>query len=229
MESMDRNQAFAFLGCPRMQATTDIIARVDSRAASSELPSRRPPPPNNGKLLERALTELEEICALAMLDPRDPAAGLPGVRPSFLKVARCRGPLLIQRNGLAHGERAAVFRALDLTWGKEVALKVLLPDALLVPGIMERLAARPCADSRFSSSDLAGVYSLGRAEGMTLSPWSSSRWRRCVNNFERARDRDLESSGLSAAAIEGLIKADLRRLNVCSRQGPPPQSQAETC
>jgi formylglycine-generating enzyme required for sulfatase activity len=216
MESMDRNQAFAFLGLPEDASHDDIIARVDARRRQLELRLQAAATPEQRKLLERALTELEEICALAMLDPRDPAAGLPGGATIILKSGTMLADRYVIKECLGTGERAAVFRALDLTWGREVALKVLLPDALLVPGIMERLAAVLRRTLGFNHSNLAGVYSLGRSDGMTFIAGELVEGETLRQYFERARDRELESPGLSAAAIEGLIRPVCAALDYAS-------------
>ena len=130
-----------FSVCPRTQAHDDIMSRVDDRRRQLEMRMQAASTSEQRRLLERALTELEEVRALVMLDPRDPAAGLPGGAMIVLKSGTMVADRYVIKERLGNGERGAVFRALDLTWGKDIALKVLLPEVLLVPGTMDRLAA----------------------------------------------------------------------------------------
>ncbi len=168
MESMDRDQAFAFLGLSDDATPDDVQSRVDARRRQLELRLRAAVSPDQRRLLERALTDLEDIRALAMLDPRDPAAGLPGGAWIALKSGTLLGDRYVIKNRLGNGERGAVFRALDLTWGRDVAVKVLLPEMLLVPGTMDRLAAILRRQLAFAHDGIASIYSLGRAGGTTF-------------------------------------------------------------
>ena len=137
---MDRNQAFAFLGLSEDASPEDIDLRVEDRRRQLELRLTAAVAPEQRRRLERALSDLEQISALARLDPRDPAAGLPAGAVLSLKDGTLVADRYVIKSRLGVGERGAVFRALDLTWGRDVALKILLPETLLVPGTFDRLS-----------------------------------------------------------------------------------------
>ena len=95
---------------------------------------------------------------------------IPGtLRPGGASVKLKTGTQLADRyvvkERLGTCERGAVYRALDLSWGKDVALKVLLPEVVLVPGTMERLANMLRRALGFVHPAICGVHSLGRSDG----------------------------------------------------------------
>ncbi|TAL02084.1 MAG: hypothetical protein EPO08_08130 [Rhodospirillaceae bacterium] len=220
MESMDRNQAFEFLGLPEDASHDDIMSRVDARRRQLELRLQAASTPDQRRLLERALTELDEIRALALLDPRDPAAGLPGGATIILKSGMLIADRYVIKERLGTGERGAVFRALDLTWGKDVALKVLLPEVLLVPGTMDRLAAMLHRILGFSHPGLCSTYSLGRSDGITFIANELVEGETLRQCYERVCARDLNVTGLDADAIEAVIKPVCAALTYASDRIP---------
>ncbi len=198
---MDRDQAFAFLGLSEDATHDDIQSRVDARRRQLELRLRAAATPEQRRLLERSLNELEEVRALALLDPRDPAAGLPGGAGIAVKPGMLLGDRYVIKQRIGSGERGAVFRALDLTWGKDVALKALLPTALLVPGTMDRLANILRRHLGYTHSAIAAIYSLGRAEYITFIASELVEGETLRQHMMRQRG----GAGLPAAAIERLI------------------------
>jgi len=192
---MDRNQAFAFSDCPE-DANHDDIIDPARRAPppSSNSACRRPPPPNNGKLLERALTELERFVPFAMLDPRDPAAGLPGGATIFLKVGTMLADRYVIKERIGTGERAAVFvpRLGPGQGGSPLRCCARCPARARHHGAPRGTS---CAGLSLSHPNLAGVYSLGRAEGMTFIAMELVEGETLRQYFERARDRDLGRPG----------------------------------
>src|SRR5579871_3088862 len=108
---MDRDQAFAFLGLPDDATQDEIDSRVDARRRQLELRLRAAVTQEQQRLLERALTELEEVRAIALLDPRDPAAGLPAGAAIVLKPGTMLADRYVVKGRIGVGERGAVFRA----------------------------------------------------------------------------------------------------------------------
>ena len=213
---MDRDQAFAFLGLSEDATHEDIQSRVDARRRQLELRLRAATTPEQRRLLERSLNELEEVRALALLDPRDPAAGLPGGAGISLKTGTLLGDRYVVKQRIGSGERGAVFRALDLTWGKDIALKALLPTALLVPGTMDRLAHILRRHLGYTHSSIAAIYSLGRADHITFIASELIEGETLRQHMMRQRG----GVGLTAAGIERLIAPICAALTYAADRAP---------
>ncbi len=213
---MDRDQAFAFLGLSEDATHEDIQSRVDARRRQLELRLHAATTPEQRRLLERSLNELEEVRALALLDPRDPAAGLPGGAGISLKPGTLLGDRYVVKQRIGSGERGAVFRALDLTWGKDVALKALLPTALLVPGTMERLAGILRRHLGYTHGSIAAIYSLGRADHITFIASELVEGETLRQHMLRQRG----GAGLTAAGIERLIAPICAALTYAADRAP---------
>ncbi len=78
------------------------------------------------------------------------------------------GDRYVIRARLGYGPRGSVFRALDLTWGKDIALKIIAPQLLLVPGMAKRAAAAAHPVISLAHSGIVNVYSAVQAGGHTF-------------------------------------------------------------
>jgi serine/threonine-protein kinase len=65
---------------------------------------------------------------------------------------------------IGHGGFATVYRALDMTLDREVALKVLHPQLLTDAGFVERFQREACALARLRHPQIVTIYEVGEAE-----------------------------------------------------------------
>ncbi len=167
MLNMDRQKAFAVLGLPDDASRDEIDALVTERRRKLRQRIVFATTAEQRESCERALVELENAHSIAILadDGQDsrPPAGSRVALPS----GKTLGDRYVIRRRLGYGENGAVFAALDLSWGKEIAIKVLRPELLLVPGTYARLDAAVRSIYELAHSGVISVYGLTKLDGHT--------------------------------------------------------------
>jgi formylglycine-generating enzyme required for sulfatase activity/serine/threonine protein kinase len=167
MLNMDRQKAFAVLGLPDDASRDEIDALVADRRRKLRQRIVFATTAEQREFCERALAELENAHSIAILaddgrDSRPPA----GARIA-LASGKTLGDRYVIRRRIGYGENGAVFAALDLSWGKEIAIKVLRPELLLVPGTYARLDAAVRSVYELAHSGVVSVYGLTKLDGYT--------------------------------------------------------------
>ena len=157
MESMDHEQALAVLGLSGSANPDDIEAQYAQRRRVLERRWVTSHSTDEKHVLEAQMRELDAA--------RDAALGQhngPGMRPAGVGIEVKAGSVIAERyvvrSRLGFGPRGAVYRALDLTWGKDVALKFIAPQLMLVPGASKRLADAVKVTLGLAHSGLANTY-----------------------------------------------------------------------
>ena len=167
MLNMDRQKAFAVLGLPDDASREEIDALVAERRRKLRQRIVFATTAEQRESCEKALTELENAHSIAILadDGRDakPPAGSRIALPS----GKTLGDRYVIRRRIGYGENGAVFTALDLSWGKEIAIKVIRPELMLVPGTYARLDAAVRSVYELAHSGVVSVYGLAKLDGHT--------------------------------------------------------------
>jgi len=167
MLNMDRQKAFAVLGLPDDASREEIDALVAERRRKLRQRIVFATTAEQRETCEKALAELESAHTIAVhadegQDSRPPA----GARVA-LPSGKTLGDRYVIRRRIGFGENGAVFAALDLSWGKEVALKILRPELLLVPGTYARLDVAVRSIYELAHSGVISVYGLAKLDGHT--------------------------------------------------------------
>jgi len=76
------------------------------------------------------------------------------------------------REELGSGAFATVYRALDTTLDREVALKILDPILTRDKTWVKRFQREARALARLNHPYIVTIYEIGEADGICLSPWS---------------------------------------------------------
>ncbi|MEQ8733459.1 MAG: bifunctional serine/threonine-protein kinase/formylglycine-generating enzyme family protein [Rhodospirillaceae bacterium] len=160
MIDMDRQRAFAVLGLPDDASSDEIDALVRERRRKLRQRIIFASSAEQRRSSERALAELESAHIVASIALED-SQSLP---PSGSKLNFAAGVTLgdryVIRDRVGYGESGAVFAALDLSSGKDVALKFIRSELLLVPGTRKRLNAAIETISGLIHEGIARVYGV---------------------------------------------------------------------
>lgn len=166
MESMDHEQAMALLGLPVEAAPDDIEAKYAERRRLLERRWVTSHSQAEKRVLESQMRDLDAARDAALSQQGAPSA------PAGSMVDFSAGTVLAERYvvraRLGFGPRSAVFRALDLTWGKDVALKVIAPQLLLVPGAAKRVVDAVKQTLTFAHSGIVNNYAAIEANGRVM-------------------------------------------------------------
>ena len=165
MIDMDRQKAFAVLGLPDDASREEIDALVSERRRKLRQRIVFAATAEQRESSERALVELETAHTIAMLTPEDPDGSPPAAINLTIPAGTVLDDRYVIRRRIGYGENGAVFTALDLSWGKEIALKVIRPELLLVPGTYERLYDSVQKVFGLSHSGVVNVYGISKIEG----------------------------------------------------------------
>jgi formylglycine-generating enzyme required for sulfatase activity len=159
MESMDRDQALAILGLPVSAVPEDVETHYAERRRKLERRWITSRVETEKRALEAQMRELDAARDAALTGgisaPPTPAGAAIDFKPGTVLAER-----YVVRSRIGFGPRAAVFRALDLTWGKDVALKVIAPQLLLVPGANKRVMENVSRTYGFAHSGIVNTYSV---------------------------------------------------------------------
>lgn len=139
MESMDHEQALALLGLSSPAEPDDIEAKYAERRRVLERRWVTSHSEAEKRVLEAQMRELDAAREAALSQQGIAAAAVPAGAKIEFKAGTVLADRYVVRSRIGFGPRGAVFRALDLTWGKDVAVKVIAPQLLLVPGASRRL------------------------------------------------------------------------------------------
>ena len=208
MIDMDRQKAFAVLGLPDDASSEEIDALVNERRRKLRQRIVFAATAQQRVTSERALSELEVAHVVAMLAPADPE----GSPPAGINITLPAGTILddryVIRRRLGYGENGAIFVALDLSWGKEVALKIIRPELLLVPGTYERL--HDCVQKVYSlaHSGVVSVYGLSKIDGHVVIAMEllSERNLRAMMREETAVTSGGRPAGLPRAHVVDVVQ-----------------------
>ncbi|MCB2107273.1 MAG: SUMF1/EgtB/PvdO family nonheme iron enzyme [Rhodobacteraceae bacterium] len=165
MERMDHDQALSILGLVTASGRDDIETTYLRRR---EVLERRFETASNDSERRQLASELEELelarHALAELSssPLPPAGEAISLKSGLVLADR-----YVVRERIGVGPRAAVFRALDLKRGKDVALKVIAPHILLIPGAFKRLSKAIKKVAILAHPNVCRTLGLVRAAGHT--------------------------------------------------------------
>ncbi|MBL8629514.1 MAG: protein kinase, partial [Rhodospirillaceae bacterium] len=166
MESMDHEQAMALLGLSGPVEPDDIEAKYAERRRHLERRWVTSHSEAEKRVLEAQMRELDAARDAALT--QGAIATIPAGAHVDFKAGTVIADRYVIRGRVGFGPRGAVFRALDLTWGKDIALKIIAPQLLLVPGQSKRVidAAQPVIG--FAHSGIVNVYAAARAGGHTF-------------------------------------------------------------
>jgi serine/threonine-protein kinase len=67
---------------------------------------------------------------------------------------------------IATGGMGAVYRAIDVDLGREVAVKVLSPDLAAKPGMLDRFRQEAQHAAKLRHENIVSVYEFGESNGM---------------------------------------------------------------
>jgi len=167
MESMDHEQALALLGLSGTPQADDIEAQYAQRRRLLERRWVTSHSDLEKRVLEAQMRELDAAREAALNEQQRPA-GLPPGAGVELKIGAVLADRYAVRAKIGYGPRAAVYRALDLTWGKEVALKVFAGQLMLVPGASKRLAEAIRPTFGFAHSGIVNTYGMIETGAQTM-------------------------------------------------------------
>jgi formylglycine-generating enzyme required for sulfatase activity len=167
MESMDHEQALALLGLSGTPQPDDIEAQYAQRRRKLERRWVLSHSDIEKRVLEAQMRELDAAREAALHEQSKPA-GLHAGANVELRAGIVLGDRYAVRAKIGFGPRGAVFRALDLTWGKDVALKALAPQLMLVPGASKRLAETIHQTFGFAHAGIINTYGIIETGAHTL-------------------------------------------------------------
>jgi formylglycine-generating enzyme required for sulfatase activity len=168
MIDMDRQKAFAVLGLPDDASSAEIDALVIDRRRKLRQRIVFASTVEQRQTSELALAELESAHVVATLAKADLDSNPPAGAAISLPMGMTLGDRYVIRRSIGYGESGAVFAALDLSWGKEVALKIIRPELLLVPGTYERLQAATQSVFELAHSGVVSVYGVTKMKGQVV-------------------------------------------------------------
>lgn len=165
MIDMDRQKAFAVLGLPDDASRDEIDALVGERRRRLRQRIVFASTAEQRRSSERALAELENAHAVATLLPDDTESNFPQGARLTLAAGTTLADRYVIRRRIGYGENGAVFAALDLSWGNEVALKIIRPELLLVPGTYDRLSTAICSVFELAHKGIVKNFGLSKLDG----------------------------------------------------------------
>lgn len=214
MIDMDRQKAFAVLGLPDDASREEIEALVGERRRRLRQRIVFASTAEQRESSERALAELETAHAVATIIPDDQNNEFPqGARLNLVAGTTLADRYVIRRR-IGYGENGAVFAALDLSWGNEVALKVIRPELLLVPGTYNRLNATIRAVYELAHPSIVRLHGLSKLGGhvaiaMELLPQRNLR--SLMRDVPRAPP-GVRSAGLPVGQVVDKVKSICKAL-----------------
>ncbi len=150
------------------------------------------------------------------------------VRRTSKEVVR-PGQIIAQRyavsSRLGAGGMGAVYRVHDQVLEEDVALKVILPEALGDPRAVERLRAEVKIARKITHPNVCRVFDLGEADGLlflTMELVEGRTLRQAIKAGGLSRTRSLEwfeqiVAGVAAAHAQGVVHRDLKPENILLR------------
>ncbi|MEQ8507645.1 MAG: bifunctional serine/threonine-protein kinase/formylglycine-generating enzyme family protein [Rhodospirillaceae bacterium] len=160
MIDMDRQRAFAVLGLPDDASSDEIDALVRERRRKLRQRIIFASSAEQRRSSERALAELESAHIVASIALEDSQSFPPSGSKLNFAAGVTLGDRYVIRDRVGYGESGAVFAALDLSSGKDVALKFIRSELLLVPGTRKRLNAAIETISGLIHEGIARVYGV---------------------------------------------------------------------
>lgn len=160
MIDMDRQRAFAVLGLPDDASSDEIDALVRERRRKLRQRIIFASSAEQRRSSERALAELESAHIVASIALEDSQSFPPSGSKLNFAAGVTLGDRYVIRDRVGYGESGAVFAALDLSSGKDVALKFIRSELLLVPGTRKRLNAAIETISELIHEGIARVYGV---------------------------------------------------------------------
>ncbi len=160
MIDMDRQKAFAVLGLPDDASSDEIDALVRERRRKLRQRIIFASSAEQRRSSERALAELESAHIVASIALEDTQSLPPSGSKINFAAGLTLGDRYVIRDRIGFGESGAVFAALDLSSGKDVALKFIRSELLLVPGTRKRLNTAIETTARLTHEGIANVYGL---------------------------------------------------------------------
>ncbi len=123
---------------------------------------------------------------------------------------------------ISRGGMGVVYRAMDVSLGREVALKVLPEDLVHDPVRRERLLQEARVASTLEHPNIAVIHAVGEADGVTFIAMELIRGEKLSDTIARGalpqkRALDLAAEvaeGLARAHDKGLVHRDLKPANV---------------
>jgi serine/threonine protein kinase len=209
------------------QLLSQLLACDNALAAGTShqgSPSTEPPP----ELRQRLEKDLACIQLLRQVLPRHAPAEAPGA--SAAQPLHRLGRFEIQRE-LGRGAFGVVFLASDPQLGREVALKVPRPEALLTAELRERFVREARAAAGLDHPNLVPVYEAGAegplcylasayCPGTTLLEWLRGR-SEAVPVRQAAGLVATLSDAVGHAHQRGVVHRDLKPSNVLLQRRPP--------
>lgn len=221
MIDMDRQKAFAVLGLPDDASREEIEALVVERRRRLRQRIVFASTAEQRQFSERALAELENAHAVATLTPDNDGGGFPQGAKLSLAAGTTLADRYVIRRRIGYGENGAVFAALDLSWGNEVALKIIRPELLLVPGTHDRLLASVQPVTEFAHPGIGKVHGLSKMDGhvvIAMEMLPSKNLRSLVAEApSRGRDGD-RRVGLPSAQVSDIVSGLCEALDYARRR-----------
>lgn len=100
------------------------------------------------------------------MPPTPPASGGPATDPFLERVRGAVAPKYSVSRLLGRGGMASVFLATETRLGREVALKVMAPDLMADPGMVERFAHEARTTAQLTSPWVVTVYDVDERDGL---------------------------------------------------------------
>ena len=88
---------------------------------------------------------------------------------------------------LGEGGMGAVYKARDRELTRTVALKVIRPDLVRNPAIVERFKQELRLSHQVTHKNVIRIYDLGEVRASSSSRWSTSRVKTCVPSSAKKR------------------------------------------
>ncbi|MDX2143482.1 MAG: SUMF1/EgtB/PvdO family nonheme iron enzyme [Rhodospirillaceae bacterium] len=220
MESMDRDQALSILGLPVSAVPEDVETHYAERRRKLERRWITSRSDSEKRALEAQMRELDAARDAALSGgtsaPPLPAGAALDIKPGAVLADR-----YVVRARIGFGPRAAVFRALDLTWGKDVALKVMASQLLLVPGTTKRLMEAVSKTYSFAHSGIVNTYSVTvETPGHTFVAMELIEDPSLADQTIKLKSQGLTAARRSAEGILAIVKALCAALSYAHRVTP---------
>ena len=209
MIDMDRQKAFALLGLPEDASSDEIETLVNQRRRKLRQSIVFASTAEQRQSSERALAELESAHIIVTLPEDDPESTLPAGSKIILPTGQTLGDRYVIRRRIGYGESGAVFAALDLSWGKEVALKIIRPELLLVPGTYERLQTNVKSIGELAHTGVVSVYGVSELDGYVVIATEllpQQNLRSLLQDARRVEGAEKRRSGVSTGHVLDIVQ-----------------------